>query len=223
MLSRVHPKLCLSDALGFYLWIQSDWQSKIIITLKYFLSFSCLSFNLVVSSSLRCYKYFMNSVLTSFSFMTSVFFGLCGTPYCPRLPVLCAKISVLLHLKITQPAAALPSLSHFFPEGTLPPPADSAQEPGETREKRGDLEKKTGEIPSSSRGGRQRSAIGVRPGSHLVIESTGETGVCSYPRATEGDKPLELPSRCLLSSMWILPRAGELDAPGLCAYLLCSS
>lgn len=104
MLSRVHPKLCLSDALGFYLWIQSDWQSKLIITLKYFLSFSCLSFNLVVSSSLRCYKYFMNSVLTGFSFMTFVFFGLCGTPYCPRLPYfalkcLCFSISKSLSLQ----------------------------------------------------------------------------------------------------------------------------
>lgn len=34
----------------------------------------------------------------------------------------------------------------------------------------------------------------------------------------EGGKHLEQPSRCLLSSMWILLRAGALDAPGLCAY-----
>ena len=58
----------------------------------------------------------------------------------------------------------------------------------------------------------------MQPDSHLVIESTGETGVYSCPRAMEGGKHLEQPSRCLLSSMWILLRAGALDAPGLCAY-----
>jgi hypothetical protein len=73
----------------------------------------------------------MNPDLTGFSFMTSVFFGLCGKLCCPRLSILCAKMSTPLHLKITQPAALLLS-SYLPPECTLHSHrAHSAQEPGE--------------------------------------------------------------------------------------------
>lgn len=129
----------------------------------------------------------------------------------PQASVLCARMSVPLHLKITQPAALLLP-SRLPPEGTLPAhTAHSAQEPGETVRK----DRRPGRrqvISSSGRGGRQWSSMEMwgRMGSWnwsvwLAVECTKEGSGASSSRSF------------YLSNTWILPSAVKLGVPGSCA------